>query len=792
MSTKTAADLTLDLSVAPSVSSRRWEAATLTWERLVDRAHNPEAVKDCGGYVAGRLKGTQRRKGQVEYRSAVTLDADAASETLPGLVAGLGLRALVHSTYSHTRAHPRYRVIIPIMGPGLSEEEYPRVARGLMEALGEAQFDPGSTQPERLMFWPATAAPDEYEVVEGQGETATAQGLLRDFGGLGPTPDHMPGSKRDPLGLPGVAGAFNRVYDMARAVETFHLPYDPVEGEPNRWHYTPAESEGGVIVYPDGYVFSNHASDPAYGRALSMFDLVALHVYGGEDRAAGVPQSTAPADRPSIQRAMREFAARPEIVTELVGADFAPLDGDEGGDGEGGARGLPEWVLEFHLHPKTGKPLDDVHNWDLLMRHDPVLRGLARNDMTLNTITRRAFPWRDVEAGKTDALTNADRAQISAHLQRAYNMPRPAQEQLNGVIDMVAQDNAFHPVNEYLESLEWDGVTRIETYLPGAADAYTRRVARLVAVQAVARALDPGVKVDNCLILTGRQGLGKSWFVERMARGWTCTLGPIEGGGLRDTIMAMTRSWITVADEGFAMKKADAEALKQFVTLTHDVVRLPYARETVTLPRRQVIWGTTNDAVFLRAQEGNRRFLIVEVAERLDFDRYTDEYVGQVWAEAVHIWKTSRDQYGLERNPELFLSVEEEAAAESVRSMATEEDSMTGLIQAYLDTLVPENWVEMSPEERISWLRDEEQGIVSGTHPISVVCSLEIWEIALQRERGKPSRVDILQITNALKQLPGWFGPMPKPTRLPFYGPQRVFARLDEPTDPSGSTESLI
>lgn len=787
MSTKTAADLTLDLSVAPSVSSRRWESATLTWERLVDRAHHPESVKDCGGYVAGRLKGTARRKGQVEYRSAVTLDADAASETLPAVVAGLGLRALVHSTYSHTRAHPRYRVIFPIMGPGLSEEEYPRVARGLIEALGEAQFDPGSTQPERLMFWPATANPDEYEVVECDGETATAQGFLRDFGGLQATPDHKAGPKRDPKELPGVAGAFNRVYDMARAVTEFHLPYDPVEGEPNRWHYTPAESEGGVIVYPDGYVFSNHASDPAYGRALSMFDLVALHVYGGEDRAAGVPQSTAPADRPSIQRAMREFAARPEIVTELVAADFADVDGDEDG-----ARGLPEWVLEFHLHPKTGKPLDDVHNWDLLMRHDPVLRGLARNNMDLTTVTRRQFPWRAVEAGKDDALTNADRAQISAHLQRAYNMPRPAQEQLNGVIDMVAQDNAFHPVVEYLECLEWDGISRVETYLPGAQDDYTRRVARLVAVQAVARALDPGVKVDNCLILTGRQGLGKSWFVETMARGWTCTLGPIEGGGLRDTVMAMTRSWVTVADEGFAMKKADAEALKQFVTLTHDVIRLPYAREHVKLPRRQVIWGTTNDAVFLRAQEGNRRFLIVEVAEKLDFGKYSDEYVNQVWAEAVHIWKTRKAQYGLKDNPELFLSASEEAAAESVRSMATEEDSMTGLIQAYLDTLVPENWVEMSPEERISWLRDEEQGIVSGTHPIDVVCSLEIWEIALRHERGKHSRVDILQITNALKQLPGWFGPMPKPTRLPFYGPQRVFARLDEPTDPSGSTESLI
>ena len=69
-------------------------------------------------------------------------------------------------------------------------------------------------------------------------------------------------------------------------------------------------------------------------------------------------------------------------------------------------------------------------------------------------------------------------------------MPRPAQEQLNGVIDMVAQDHSFHPVVEYLEGLEWDGVSRIETYLPGAADAYTRRVARLVACR------DDGSRVD--------------------------------------------------------------------------------------------------------------------------------------------------------------------------------------------------------------------------------------------------------------------------------------------------------
>ena len=53
--------LSLDLSIAPSVSSRRWDPVTMSWDDLVRRAAAPEDRKDCGGYVAGRLRGTSRR-----------------------------------------------------------------------------------------------------------------------------------------------------------------------------------------------------------------------------------------------------------------------------------------------------------------------------------------------------------------------------------------------------------------------------------------------------------------------------------------------------------------------------------------------------------------------------------------------------------------------------------------------------------------------------------------------------------------------------------------------------------
>ena len=761
--------MNIDITIVPSRTSKQWWPTTITWEGFVESAQEPATEKDCAPYMAGKATSTSRKDSRVEYRSMVTLDADNAESDLPARVDRLGLTSLVHSTYSHTTDKPRYRVIIPLMGPGLTEEEYPRAAQGLMEALGKEQFDRCSLRPKQFMYGPSASNPDQYEVYSYKGETATAQGILETFGGFSATPEHKRGPKCDPYKLPGVVGAFNRLYDMARAVEEFGLPYEQV-GE-NRWHYIHAKSNGGVCVYPDGYVYSNHASDPAGGRALCMFDLVAMHKFGDADEKADTPLNVAPKDRPSIQKAMREFVELRDVKAEMIGLNMTSLN----------EAGQDDWKSKLIVNPKTGQTKDEVHNWELLREHDPVLSGLAYNKMNLATVTLRDFPWRKVTPGKNDQLTNADRARISAHIQKTYNMRRPSKELVNDEIDMAAQDHIFHPVEDYLEGLQWDGVSRIESWLPGEVNGYKRSVARLVAVQAVARMLEPGVKVDNCLILSGGEGLGKSWFIERMARGWTCTLGPIDRGSARDTIMIMSRSWVAVADEGYSLKKADADNMKNFITRTHDEVRLPYARETEFLPRRQVIWGTTNDPTFLRAQEGNRRFLIVNVTEKLDFEKYTREYVDQVWAEAVHIWKESRAKYGVEGNPDLRLNDAEEAMAKEVREVATEEEPLVGLIQDYLETLVPEGWERMPVDERVMWLRSVEQGLVKpGTHRIERVCSLEIWRIVLEGRDAKMSRRDSLEITEALRKIPGWEYSGAKRASFPRFGRQRFFSRVEE------------
>ena len=95
---------------------------------------------------------------------------------------------------------------------------------------------------------------------------------------------------------------------------------------------------------------------------------------------------------------------------------------------------------------------------------------------------------------------------------------------IDAALDIHAATHAFNEVQDYLNSLAWDGTPRLDTVLTdylGAVDTpYTRAVCRKIFVAAVARAMEPGCKFDNMLILCGPQGIGKSTLIKKMAHGW--------------------------------------------------------------------------------------------------------------------------------------------------------------------------------------------------------------------------------------------------------------------------------
>ncbi len=177
---------------------------------------------------------------------------------------------------------------------------------------------------------------------------------------------------------------------------------------------------------------------------------------------------------------------------------------------------------------------------------------------------------------------------------------------------LTADSNRFHPVRNYLNSLKWDGQKRLETlfidYLGAEDTAYVRAVTRKVLTGAVARVYEPGIKFDYALVLVGPQGIGKSEIISRLGCGFSSdTLTTLQGKEAYEQIQSF---WLIELGELSALKKAEVETIKLFISKKEDAFRQAYARYTGRYPRQCIFIGTTNNDEFLKDQTGNRRFYL--------------------------------------------------------------------------------------------------------------------------------------------------------------------------------------
>lgn len=757
------------IATAPKRDSRHWEPSTVTWSEICDWVKTPNDHKEAGNYLLGTLRKTSvthgkakcnnfhRRKDAVVSRSVISLDIDHADASFAEMVElAFPNAALMHTTYSSSPDAPRYRLLVPT-DRELTPDEYVVAATSIMQMLGTEQFDPGSLQPERYMFMPAAQEAVWFQSWEIEGDLLDVDHLLSHFKeDLSEKPVPLSRFKRDPFEIEGVVGAFNKAYeDWDLLIKEYDLPYDKVND--NRYQLVGASSEAGMgpVAGVAGLVYSHHANDPAYGVTCSAFDLVRLHLFGELDEGAKAqtPINKLPSHVAMLDRSSTDF----RVTAQLVGEDFAEETEDRAEK--------QSWKLKLRLAARTGKFIDCIGNWDLIRENDPVFSMLRYNELALCPEVAGDLPWRKVSK-LNNTFSESDRWEITFYLEREYGF-RPPKQLMDSMVDITASRNRVSPVRDYLESVSWDRKARVETCLPGVKPTpFTRKVARMVMAAAVARMMDPGCKWDHTLVLDGPEGLGKSWWIERISRGYSSSLGRIDN---KDTLLTMQRSWIMTSDEGHSMRKADADAMKEFLTRTSDVFRMPYDRETLIHPRHCVIWSTTNDETFLRQQEGNRRFLIVQCEKKVDFDAFTDEYVDQLWAEAVHMYRAGEC---------LYMKDDDAKIAAVERERFVEEDALAGALEEYLNMLVPQDWWDKSREARIAWMSDRAQGFeAEGTERIERTCSRQIWEEAL-RTNHEPRRNDLLDITEALKRIPGWRSVHGR-TRIPGYGPQLTFVRDD-------------
>ena len=269
---------------------------------------------------------------------------------------------------------------------------------------------------------------------------------------------------------------------------------------------------------------------------------------------------------------------------------------------------------------------------------------LAFNDFAVRAETKRETPW-GKPAGEPWS-DNDDRrtAEWLQHEQIAVNTGLASE-----AVQTVAMKSRFHPVRQYLESLEWDGTSRLgswpTTYL-GAQKEIQNEFGRLWMISAVARAMKAGVKADCCLVLEGQQGIMKSTALRTLAGDWFSDHIPDLTN--KDAVMQCHGVWILEIAELDSLMRTDTSRIKAFMSTAVDRIRLPYGRNIVELPRDSVFAGTVNQDSYLRDETGARRFWPVQCTKidikALERDR------DQLWAEAFieysvgnHWWLEDQD-----------------------------------------------------------------------------------------------------------------------------------------------------
>lgn len=210
----------------------------------------------------------------------------------------------------------------------------------------------------------------------------------------------------------------------------------------------------------------------------------------------------------------------------------------------------------------------------------------------------------------------------------------------------------YNPALDWIESREWDGVSRIDalaatvTLRDGFDVALAKMILRKWLIQAVAAAASPvPLQTRGVLVFAGGQYLGKSRWVKALLPGHEdlAILGRQIDPHNKDSVKIAISHWIAELGELDAtFKKSDVSALKAFLANDEDAFRLPYAPAESKFQRRTVFAGSVNGDDFLIDDTGNTRFWVLPVAE-MDHTHKVD--MQQVWAEMLHAWRAGEPHW---------------------------------------------------------------------------------------------------------------------------------------------------
>ncbi len=785
----------LNIATGLSAASKVWKNTKISWQDLVIKLSTatvtPEThkqfigaskaeqgkIKDMGGFVGGFLTNGRRGKTDVLYRQLIALDIDFSHENFWWDFTMLfDCAAVIHSTHKSCPTSPRHRLLIPL-NREVSSEEYQAIARKVAGDLNIELFDQSTFDVNRLMFWPSVPVDVPYYFEYQDGEFLDADYILGRYTDWHDTSEWPTAAsytdtikqaikkQEDPAEKKGIVGVFCRAYTIHDVISCF-LAEEYEATSDGRYTYTKGTTAAGMVTYDDKFAYSHHGTDPAGGRLCNAFDLVRIHKFGHLDSGKEKNEQ----DRKSF-KAMEEFAAKDSRTKRHIADEkFAEAKFEFAQNLETPIADIDNsWTEELEANTR-GEYENSASNLNLIIQHDQMLKGAFK----LNTFDNKRYvthslPWRKIN--KIEPLRDVDYAGIRNYIECVYGIV--ANQKVDDALSLEFEKKCFHPIIDRLKSLKWDGKKRIDTLLIdyfGAVDnAYTRAAIRKMLCAAVARVVEPGVKYDLMLVLSGEQGTYKSTFIKKLGMDWfSDTFTTVQG---KEAFEQIQGAWIIEIAELAGLKKAEVETIKHFIAKREDSFRPAYGRVVETYRRQCVFFGTTNRNDFLRDPTGNRRFMPIDVRPEFVIksvvNDLTDYEVDQIWAEAYQLY--------LNGEP-LYLIGEEDKFAKIEQHKHAEADERQGLVEEYLSRLYPANWDTLDIFERRRWLEDPLSK--KGQVPKDFVCVAEIWCECLGKDKTDMSRYNTRDINEILRSLPDW-EPVASTKNFVIYGKQKYYKRKD-------------
>lgn len=738
-------DMVIQISVGKSRYEKQWKNQTMMWSAFLDKVRDTyrtretmseylkltkkkqDEIKDIGGFVGGQLKEGRRLDTNVLTRSLVTLDVDYAPADLWDDIDLLfGYSCCMYSTHKHRADNPRYRLIVPLSNP-VGPEQYEAIARKLAEDLGIDYFDDTTYQASRLMYWPSTSADGEYVYHCLDGPVLDPQCVLdrypdwRDIS-FWPMSSRVQEIKKraakkqgDPLEKGGLIGAFCRTYDIHSAIDTFLSDIYVKCREENRYTYIKGSTAGGLVTYNDRFAYSNHATDPCSMQLCNAFDLVRIHKFHDLDFDS---KPETPVNKLPSWVAMMDFIRKDsETVKTMDMERIRDFEEDFEEDNY-------VWMSKLKRGGKNNDILPTRSNIEMILKNDPNLKdGIGGLDTFKSRVYKTAsLPWWKFDKFRRQWIDDDDSA-LRSYIEKYYEIN--SKERVLDALINIHRENSYNSVTRYLSALNWDGIERLDSlfidYLGAEDNEYVRAVSRKQLCAAVKRAYEPGCKYDTVLVLSGPQGVGKSYILSRLGQEWfSDTIPAIKG---KDAYEALDGKWILELGELNATRKSEIEAVRLFITSTSDNYRKAYARITTDNPRQCVLFGTANDDDYLRDYAGNRRFWPVDVMlheKRLNMFEMTQETIDQIWAEAV---------YRYHQGESLILEGDLKAQAEKIQKAHEYVSPYKGQVLEYLEIPITEDWYTKDIYERRNYIQGSE--FQEGCIRRDKVCVQEIWCEAL-------------------------------------------------------------